>query len=86
MLTPYQQRITTFYTNRTDHDNDRTHDRAIRHLQYAPPYPGQTILDVATGTGFVAIAASQIVGSQGSVIGIDITAAYLAQAQAKISN
>ncbi len=85
MLTPYQQRITTFYTNRTDYDNDRTHDRAIRHLQYAPPQPGQTILDVATGTGFVAIAASQIVGSQGSVIGIDITAAYLAQAQAKIN-
>ncbi len=84
MLTPYQRRITTFYTNRTDYDNDRTHDRAIRHLQYAPPQPGQTILDVATGTGFVAIAASQIVGSQGSVIGIDITAAYLAQAQAKI--
>jgi arsenite methyltransferase len=85
MLTPYQQGITTFYTNRIDYDNDRTHDRAIRHLQYAPPQPGQTILDVATGTGFVAIAASQIVGPQGSVIGIDITAAYLAQAQAKIN-
>jgi arsenite methyltransferase len=84
MLTPYQQRVTTFYTDRTDYDNDRTHDRAIRHLQYAPPQPGQTILDVATGTGFVAIAASQIVGSQGSVIGIDITTVYLAQAQAKI--
>jgi arsenite methyltransferase len=84
MLTPYQQRITTFYTDRTDYDNDHTHDRAVRHLQYAPPHPGQAILDVATGTGFVAIAASPIVGSQGSVIGIDITAAYLAQAQAKI--
>ncbi len=84
MLTPYQQRVTTFYTNRTNYDNAHTHDRAIRHLQSAPPQPGQAILDVATGTGFVAIAASQIVGSQGSVIGIDITTAYLAQAQAKI--
>jgi arsenite methyltransferase len=85
MLTPYQQRITTFYTDRTDYDNDRTHDRAIRHLQHLPPAPGQAILDVATGTGFVAIAASEIVGHQGSVIGIDITTSYLAQAQAKIN-
>ncbi len=84
MLTPYQQRVTTFYTNRTNYDNTHTHDRAIRHLQSAPPQPGQAILDVATGTGFVAIAASQIVGSQGSVIGIDITTAFLVQAQAKI--
>jgi arsenite methyltransferase len=84
MLIPYQKRITTYYTDRTNYDNDHTHDRAIRHLQYAPPQPGQQILDVATGTGFVAIAASEIVGDQGSVIGIDITTSYLAQAQAKI--
>ncbi len=84
MLTPYQQRVTSFYTNRTNYDNTHTHDRAIRHLQFAPPHPGQAILDVATGTGFVAIAASEIVGSSGSVIGIDITTAFLAQAQAKI--
>jgi arsenite methyltransferase len=85
MLTPYQQRVTTFYTNRTDYDNTHTHDRAIRHLQHLPPAPGQAILDVATGTGFVAIAASEIVGDQGSVIGIDITTSYLAQAQTKIN-
>jgi arsenite methyltransferase len=84
LRTPYQQRVTTFYTNRTDYDNTHTHDRAIRHLQHLPPAPGQAILDVATGTGFVAIAASEIVGHQGSVIGIDITTSYLAQAQAKI--
>ena len=35
MLTSYQQRITNFYTARTDYDNDFTRDRALHHLEYA---------------------------------------------------
>jgi arsenite methyltransferase len=84
ILNPYQQRIADFYTARVDYDNDFTRDRALRHLNHAPPQPGQHILDVATGTGFVAIAVAEIVGEMGAVIGIDLTQSYLEKAQAKI--
>ena len=85
MLTPYQQRISNFYTARIDYDNDFTRDRALHHLDYAEPELGQNILDVGTGTGFVAIAAAEIVGANGSVVGIDITQRYLEKAQEKIT-
>jgi arsenite methyltransferase len=84
MDNPYQQRIIAFYTARSDYDSDFTRDRALRHVSYAPPQPGQHILDVATGTGFVAMAVAEIVGETGSVIGVDFTKAYLEKAQAKI--
>jgi ubiquinone/menaquinone biosynthesis C-methylase UbiE len=47
--------------------------------------PGQTILDVATGTGTVAIATAKIVNPQGQVFGVDIAKEMLAQAQHKIN-
>jgi arsenite methyltransferase len=84
MLNAYQQRISDFYTARSNYDNAVTRDRALRHLDYAPVQPGQHILDVATGTGFVAIAVAEQVGERGSVVGIDITRAYLDRAQEKI--
>lgn len=85
MLTTYQQRISKFYTARTNYDNEFTRDRALHHLDYAEPELGQHILDVATGTGFVAIAAAEVVGENGLVIGIDITQSYLEKAQEKIT-
>jgi len=39
--------------------------------------PGQHIWDVATGTGIVAIAAAEIVGFEGKVIGVDFTPGML---------
>ncbi len=39
--------------------------------------PGQHVLDVATGTGIVAIAAAEIVGFEGKVIGVDFTPGIL---------
>lgn len=41
-------------------------------------------MDVATGTGIIAIAAAQIVGSHGKVIGVDFSSGMLTQAQQKI--
>ncbi|MCX7593150.1 MAG: methyltransferase domain-containing protein [Fischerella sp.] len=41
-------------------------------------------MDLATGTGIIAIAAAQIVGSQGKVIGVDFSSGMLEQAQRKI--
>lgn len=83
MLNSYQKRIVAFYTQRTNYDNDFTRDRALRLLVDAPVELGQSVLDVATGTGFVAIAAAANVGKTGSVLGIDITPDYLAKAQVK---
>ena len=48
------------------------------------PQLGEKILDVATGTGAVALAAAQAVGASGRVVGIDIAEAMLAQAEEKI--
>ena len=48
------------------------------------PQPGEKVLDVATGTGAVALAAAQAVGASGRVVGIDLAEAMLAQAEKKI--
>jgi ubiquinone/menaquinone biosynthesis C-methylase UbiE len=45
---------------------------------------GQTVLDVATGTGLIAIEAARRVGPPGRVIGIDISPLMLAEARRKI--
>ena len=57
-------------------------DRMIRHLN---PAPAAKLLDVATGTGAVALAASQAVGQQGRVMAIDLAEAMLERLQEKIS-
>jgi len=80
----YKQEIIDFYNGRTNYDNDTTINRAIALFDYATPSPGQRILDVATGTGNVAIKAAQKVGSNGFVIGIDIATELLKIAQQKI--
>lgn len=43
--------------------------------------PGDCVLDVATGTGFAALAAARAVGNQGYVQGIDISPGMLRQAR-----
>lgn len=44
----------------------------------------QKILDIATGTGLVALEVAQLVGSEGRVVGIDISTGMLDQAKRKI--
>ena len=84
ILNEYKQEILDFYQARTSYDNDFTYRRAIPLVELAQLQPGQHILDVATGTGIVAIAASEIVGSEGQVIGVDFTPGMLEQARRKI--
>ncbi len=57
---------------------------ADRLVVHAGIRPGQKVLDVATGTGAVAIAAAQIVGPAGRVVAIDMAEQMLDRAQAKI--
>ncbi len=74
-----------FYEARTSYDNDFTIRRALPVVELAQLKPGMQVLDLATGTGIVAIAAAKIVGSEGKVIGVDITPGMLAQAKSKIA-
>ena len=87
-MNPYQQRVIDLYNSRTNYDNEAgtTHPhKARRLLEFVPLQTGQTVLDVATGTGLVAIAAAEIVGPKGQVTAIDLTPGMLAQARHKIA-
>jgi len=46
------------------------------------PRPGERVLDVGSGPGFVAGAIAEAVGSTGAVSGVDISEAMLAAARA----
>ncbi|MBN3960580.1 methyltransferase domain-containing protein [Nostoc sp. NMS8] len=87
-LDNYKQQLKEFYGSRTTYD----HEEGTRHpleakilLEFVPLHSGQKILDVATGTGLLAIPASEKVGSEGYVIGIDMTPGMLQQARQKIA-
>ncbi|MBE9012943.1 hypothetical protein IQ250_22335 [Pseudanabaenaceae cyanobacterium LEGE 13415] len=54
----YEQQIIDFYNARTNYDNDITRYRAFALFDYAIPQVGQSVLDVATGTGNIAIEAN----------------------------
>jgi ubiquinone/menaquinone biosynthesis C-methylase UbiE len=56
-------------------------DRLITQMQ---PAPGAKTLDVATGTGVVALAAAQAIGEGGRVAAIDLAEAMLDRLQEKI--
>lgn len=57
-------------------------DRLVAHLH---PASGDKILDVFTGSGALALAASQAVGPAGRVIAIDMAESLLARLESKIS-
>lgn len=56
-------------------------DRLVARLG---PAPGARLLDVATGTGVVALAAAQAVGPQGRIMAVDLAEAMLDRLQEKI--
>lgn len=82
----YKQQIIDFYNARTNYDNDVTWNRAVALFDYVIPQVGQSVLDVATGTGNIVIEAAKRVGKNGSVIGIDIATELLKIAQQKIKD
>lgn len=81
--------IMGFYGRRTDYDHEpgTTHPyKAKRLLETVPLQPGDLVLDVATGTGLIAIAAAEQVGPTGQVTGVDLTPGMLNQARRKLAN
>ena len=84
----YKQQVADLYSNRSaTYDQGDWHPRiAERLVEYAQLRSGQHILDIATGTGMVAIAASQIVGNEGRVVALDIAEGMLEQCRQKVAS
>lgn len=80
----YRAQVTAFFDGRTPYDNETTIQRALPLLDLVPLLPGQRVLDIATGTGIIAISAAQKVGETGAVVGVDVSSGMLTQAQQKI--
>ena len=82
----YKKQVIEFFDRRTAYDaeGDSHPNEAKRLLEYVRLESGQTILDLATGTGLIAIAAAKI-ASDGSVIGVDMSSGMLKQARSKIA-
>ncbi len=89
-LDEFKQEIAAIYDRRKD-SYDRAGEEnwhfklACRLVECADIKSGQKVVDLATGTGMVAIEAAKQVGSSGEVIGIDISPGLLSVAQQKIN-
>jgi ubiquinone/menaquinone biosynthesis C-methylase UbiE len=85
LLNTYKQQIADFYSRRSHNydESDWHYQIACRLVQYAQISSGQSVLDIATGTGMVALESAKIVNTQGRVIGVDISEGMLEQAQHK---
>lgn len=84
-MNEYKQQIIDFYDGRNDYDNDFTRSRALILFDLVPLKTSQTVLDVATGTGFIALEAAKKVGNQGKIIGVDFSPKMLQRCQSKIN-
>lgn len=85
-LNDYKQQIAYLYNHRSRNYDESKWHTSITHLlvKYANIKPGQNVLDVATGTGHVAIEVAGIVGDAGQVVGVDISTGMLDKARRKI--
>ncbi|MBR8827755.1 MAG: methyltransferase domain-containing protein [Gomphosphaeria aponina SAG 52.96 = DSM 107014] len=82
----FQQEVATYFNKRNNYDQEGDfHPKlAARLIQHSQISQGQKILDMATGTGLVAIEAAKIVGEKGWVVGVDISPGMLSLAEKKI--
>ena len=85
-MNEYKQQVASYFNNRTNYDaSEFANRRANRFLELLSLKKGYQVLDIATGTGLIAIPVAKIVGDTGKVIGVDIASALLQQAQDKIN-
>lgn len=83
----YKQQVASYFNARTNYDSSELAKlRANRFIELLPLEKGYTVLDIATGTGLIAIPVAEIVGNRGKVIGIDIASNLLQQARDKINS
>ncbi len=85
ILDEYKQQVADYFNSRTNYDDSDLAQKRARHfVEAVPVQKGQIILDVAVGTGLVAIPVAELVGNYGKVIGIDIANDLLNIARGKI--
>lgn len=84
LLITYKQQVLNDFNSRSNYENEFHRRAATRLVELAKLQSGQHVLDIATGTGLAAIAAAQIVGSTGCVLGTDFALGMLQQAQQRV--
>jgi ubiquinone/menaquinone biosynthesis C-methylase UbiE len=83
----YKQQLLSDFDARTNYDSGRFYiPIAQRLIEVANLQRGQKILDVATGTGIVALAAAKKVGASSKIIGVDISVGMLSNAKQKLAD
>lgn len=84
-LRQYKKAVADYYSGRsTNYDDSDWHDQIARKLvDLSGIHPGARVLDIATGTGMLAVYAASKVGPTGSVLGVDISEGMLEKARAK---
>lgn len=82
----YKGEIADYYSRRSHaYDESAWHDRIARKLvECARIGTDDSVLDIATGTGMVAMYAAKRLGPRGSLIGIDISEGMIEIARSKI--
>ncbi|HLO85504.1 MAG TPA: methyltransferase domain-containing protein [Nostocaceae cyanobacterium] len=83
-ISQYKEKLLADFNSRPNYDQGKLYTPVANKLvSLANLQSGQKILDVATGTGLVALSAAKIVGKTGKVIGVDISTGMLLQAKEK---
>ncbi|MDJ0696446.1 methyltransferase domain-containing protein [Mastigocoleus sp. MO_188.B34] len=82
----YKKTVIDFFDSRIKYDNEHTINRTLPILKSVKFGKGQRILDIATGTGLIAINAAERVGNEGKVVGVDFSSIMLQQAKQKIDD
>ena len=83
----FQQQVADYFDRRNNYDAEGDFHPRLAHslILHAGVAEKQKILDMATGTGLVAIEAAQLVGPEGWVVGVDISPGMIEQGNRKIS-
>src|SRR6266576_5710059 len=71
--TDYKHRLAASFDSRVNYDDEYTVGRATQLVELVQLKDGHSVLDLATGTGIVAVVSARAVGTKGNVIGVDIS-------------